>query len=224
MTIIYLDESGDLGMGEKGSKYFVITAIKIDSTEARTHFERIPRKIRSRKLSKKEMKSGEIKFSNSSQIIRSEFLRRVAGTDVGIYALVIDKSCTYSKLKENLGVLYNYLLKIVLERPITHLDKDAYLEICLDKCMSPSQRSNFENYVMTEFIYKFKQLPKVEIRHEVSTNNPGLQVTDFVCGAFGYKYNTKKLATDCDVYTKIIGSKVRLERTDLFWKKVTNPA
>lgn len=30
MTIVYIDESGDLGMSSSGSKYFIISAVSMD--------------------------------------------------------------------------------------------------------------------------------------------------------------------------------------------------
>jgi hypothetical protein len=44
-------------------------------------------------------------------------------------------------------------------------------------------------------------------------------VTDFVCGAFGYKYNKKNLESGCEEYTKIIQNRVAYERNDFFKKK-----
>ena len=85
--------------------------------------------------------------------------------------------------------------------------------------MSLEQRNNFENYVKTEFLSIFNKLPNVVITHENSEQNPCLQVLDFACGAFGYKYNTKRLGEDSEIYTRLINSKIKLEKTDLFKPK-----
>jgi hypothetical protein len=139
-----------------------------------------------------------------------------AKLDIEIYSLVINKECTEPKLKENLPVLYSYLIKILLEKLILPNHK---MFICLDKCMSATQRDNFENYITTEFFSKFHDMPNLEISHENSGGNEALQVTDFVCGAFGYKYNTAKLKDDCEHYTVIIKDKIKEERNDFFKKR-----
>lgn len=85
--------------------------------------------------------------------------------------------------------------------------------------MSKTQVENFESYIKTEFFSIFQEIPILDIIHESSQNNGGIQVADFICGAFGYKYNTAKLKGDCEQYTKIIQPKVVIEKTNLFKKK-----
>lgn len=216
MTHIYIDESGDLGMGLAGSEFFIITAVKIDDDATNKRYARIPKDIRQNSLKKKGQKSPELKFSNSSVLIRERFLKRTAALDVEVYSLIIQKKLTYDKLKENLDILYNYLIKILLEKILPIVSRQTKLLICLDKAMSSKQRENFEKYIKTEFLYLFSQLPEVTITHEPSSSNVNLQVTDFVCGAFGYKYNTAKQKGDYDRYTKIIAERVKVERTNLF--------
>ncbi len=217
MSVIYVDESGDMGMSD-GSDYFIITAVKLEE-DVNLEFCRIPKKIRQKGLKKKTKKIAELKFSNSSVLIREMFLNRIAKINLSVYSLIIDKKLTQQKLKENLSVLYNYLIKILLEKVLVDVNKSHKLKICLDKCMSPNQRMNFENYLKTEFFSLFNIIPDVEIVHEVSYNNQGLIVTDFICGAFGYKYNTLNAAEDFDYYTNIIKDKIKVEKTNLFKKK-----
>ncbi len=85
--------------------------------------------------------------------------------------------------------------------------------------MSPLQRKNFENYIQTEFYYKFNELPTIEIKHENSNGNEALQVIDFICGAFGYKYNTRELKDDAKRYTDIIKPRIVVENNEFFKKK-----
>ncbi|MEM2131340.1 MAG: DUF3800 domain-containing protein [Candidatus Woesearchaeota archaeon] len=216
MVYIYLDESGDLGFSERGSKYFILTCVKIDDEKTNILFKRIPKEIRERALKKRILKQSELKFSNSTVLIRKRFLTRAAMLNISVYSLIIDKKFTQEKLKENLPILYNYLIKILLENVITPKNK---IEICLDKCMSTNQRNNFENYVKTEFFSKFKLFPDLKITHEDSKCNPALQVIDFICGAFGYKYNTAKLMGNCEYYTDIIKNKIIIERNNFFKQK-----
>ncbi|MBD3204455.1 DUF3800 domain-containing protein [Candidatus Woesearchaeota archaeon] len=218
MSYIYIDESGDLGVSKKGSKYFIFSCVKIDKEKTNKRFKRIPKKIRQRKLKKKYKNCPELKFSNSSLLIREQFLTRVAKLDLEIYSLIIKKSSTNKPLRDNLPILYNYLIKILLEKVFKNINNNKKLYIFLDKCMSPNQRQNFENYIKTEFFYLFEKLPNVIIKHQNSINNECLQVIDFVCGAFGYKYNTMKLSGDANHYTNIVKNKTIVEKDDLFRK------
>ena len=215
MYRIFIDESGDLGFSRRGSRYFVLTAVAIDDQETLKRFQRIPKKIRQRKLKKRLRKESELKFSNSSTVIREQFLRRASKLPIKVYAVIIKKEYTEKRLRDNLDILYNYLLKILLEKALAGMG-NRRLTICLDKCMSPKQRENFEQYIKTEFVYLFEKLPEVRITHEVSDNNPGLQVTDFICGAFGYKYNTTNLGEGSDQFTSIINHRIEIEKSDLF--------
>ena len=216
MEYIYLDESGDLGFRGKGSTYFILTCVKIQDERTNLLFKRIPKDVRQRSLAKKTKKTSELKFSNSSVLIRERFLSRVAKLDIEIYSLIVNKEYTQQKLKDNLPVLYSYLIKILLENVITPNNK---IHICIDRCMSSSQRSNFENYINTEFLYKFNKVPELTILHENSNSNEALQVIDFICGAFGYKYNTAQLKGDFEYYTNIMRERIKVERNDFFKKK-----
>lgn len=219
MTYLYIDESGDLGFGKNGSEYFIITCVKIDDEKTNSVFRRIAKKVRQRKLSKKFKETPELKFSNSSDIIRNEFLTRAARLDIEIYSLIIKKEYTKKNLQENLPILYNYLINILLERPLLKIKNDYELTICLDKCMSPSQRNDFERYTKTKFLTKFNEIPKILITHDNSELNGGLQVIDFICGAFSYKYNTEKLKGTSEKYVGLIKPKIIVERADLFKNK-----
>jgi len=160
----------------------------------------------------------ELKFSNSSDLVRKAVLLKVAELDVSIYALIIKKEYTKKDLKENIRILYNYLIKILLESVIKEVNQKEELFIFLDKCMPYSKIENFGDYIKTEFYSLYSSLPKLEINHDNSLQNGGLQVTDFICGAFGYKYNKKKLSDGCDEYTRIIQKRIVSERSDFFKK------
>jgi hypothetical protein len=221
MTYIYIDESGYLGISKNGNKFFVISCVKIKDEINHKRFSRIPKDIRQKTLKKKVITQPELKFSNSSPLIRERFLYRVAKLDLEIFTLVIEKKYIDQKLQNNLPILYNYLIKVLLESVLNELPKNQELHICLDKSMSANQRENFESYVKTEFLAIFKQLPTLEIVHAPSSCNSCLQVVDFICGAFGYKYNTMNLKNDAEHYVTIIAKNIKLEKNDFFKEKRT---
>jgi len=223
MTFLYLDESGDLGMNDRGSKYFIISCVKIDDEETNNSFKRIPKKIRQNTLKKKMRETSELKFTNSSPLIREQFLNRVSKLNVQVFSLVIKKSCANHSLQNNLPILYNYLIRVLLEKVFDKVDHHTTLDIFLDRCMSNSQRQHFEDYIKTEFFNLFKRIPTINVNHENSQDNSGLQVIDFIVGSFGYKYNSLSSISDRDKYLDIFKSRIVIEKTDLF-KEKTNPA
>jgi len=218
MTYLYIDESGDLGFGNNASEYFIIACVKINDDKTNYCFKRIVKKVRQRKLSKKFKNKSELKFSNSSDLIRTEFLKRAAKLDIEIYSLIIKKEYTNKDLRDNLPILYNYLINILLEKPLTKINNNSNLIIILDKCMSPPQRINFEMYTKTKFLSVFNKIPSLTLTHDNSNSNEGLQVVDFISGAFGFKYNTTGMKGNFNNYTNIIKNKIVMERNDLFRK------
>jgi hypothetical protein len=218
MNVIYIDESGDLGMSQKGSDYFIVAAVRMDEATDKEYC-RILKKVRNKCLGKKVKKISEIKFSNSNTLIRKRVLEEVVKLDLDIYALIIEKKFTQQRLKDNLPVLYNYLIKILLEKVLSDVKLNKKLLVCLDRCMSQAQRKNFEEYLNTAFLNIFSDLPEVSIIHECSSGNEGLMATDFVCGAFGYKYNTAKLKGEANEYVSVIKKKITIEKNDFFKKK-----
>ena len=213
-TYIYIDESGNLGINSK-QRFFILAALKIQDEKTNILLERILKKIRNRKLKKNLKEKSELKFSNSDEIIRKKFLYEVSKLRIDIFSIIIEKKRINDKLNENLPVLYNYLIKILLEKSLLKINNKNKLVIILDRCMNKNQRDNFKTYVMTEFLEIFSYLPDVEIRHENSLDSFGLQIVDFIAGAFGYKYNESK---DNLKYIILIKEKIILEKLETFKK------
>ncbi len=219
MVYIIIDETGDLGFSSKGSKYFIISAIVFNDDKTYNKLNRIPKKVRQRNLKKSLKKASELKFSNSSLLIRKQFLERAAKLPIKIYAIVVKKENVPEDLKINIFVLYNYLFKLLLEEVFRIIPKKSKIKICLDKFMSSKQIDFFENYIRTTFFDFFQTLSDIVIVQEFSHNKPVLQVADFVCGAFGYKYNTLDLKDGYEYYINIIKEKIEFEIKDIFEKR-----
>jgi len=216
MTYIYFDESGDLGIN-RGSNFFIVSCVRIEDENNNKEFCRILKRVRNNVLKKKLKEIPELKFSNSGKIIREHVLRRISMLDLEIYTIIIYKKFMYKNLQDNLSAVYNYLIRLVLENALKNSDDNSRLEIYLDRCMSRSQRENFEKYIQTTFSNKFRNFQNAKIIHENSENNAGLQATDFIAGSIGYKYNHEH--ENPDEYISIIKDKMRFEKSDLFRKK-----
>ena len=191
MRYIYIDESGDLG--KKGSRYFVMTAVKINDEKTNKRLKRIPRKIRQINPGKKIKKTPELKFSNSSRRIREQYLFMASQMDIGIYSLIIEKK----KSEYHIMTSYKKALIFLLE----HTVKDKDTVVFIDKSMTKNQQVLLD-----------KTIPRIKLVHEDSAENKALQVADFICGAFGHKYNKKN-----NHFSEIVKNKILLE-------KITTPA
>ncbi len=192
MKYIFLDESGELGFGEKSSKFLTITLLVCGAVEEQ-ELHRIVRKVRQRILKKKLKKSTEIKWNNSSDIIKSKVFEKLAKIDFEIFTIILDKSKVYDYLKEKKHKLYNYLCNLI----IAECSVDGSFELIVDRSKNKrSLRDDFDNYIRFKLLDKCNNL---SIKHEDSKSNGSLQALDFVSGAIFNKYEFGNL----DYYDKI---------------------
>ena len=213
-TYFYIDESPDLGIKKSKFSYFVISCIKIEDESENNKFLRIMKKIRSKILKKKLKETSEIKFSNSNKNIQKKALEYVNNLNCEIYSIIINKTYVDKELRNKIPILYNYLMKVLLEKSISKIDRNKNLNIYLDKCMNKSQIQSFQKYIEVEFLDLFKKLPKINILHVNSNKNSGIQVIDFIVNAIRYKYeyNNKE-------FYNIIINKIEIEKNNLFKKR-----
>lgn len=188
MKTIFLDESGELGFSKKSSRYFIITLLVCDFKEEQK-IRRIPKKVRRKVLNKKLKKSSELKGSNSSDRVRKEFLTRVAKTNSEIFAIVLDKHKVYDYLKSEKHKLYNYICNIILNE--CSLDSKK-VDLIVDRSKSKrALRDDFDNYIRFKLKSKINEC-KINILHESSRNDEGLQVVDFISWALFRKYEFRE--------------------------------
>ena len=99
-TILYQDESGDLGL--KGSEYFIISMLIINSEEKGLKLKKIFKKMRKYKF-KKELKiHKEIKSNKSSRELKIILLKKLVELNIKSYSIVLNK-----KKYENIMILKN---------------------------------------------------------------------------------------------------------------------
>ena len=89
MSYIFIDESGDLG--DKGSKYFVLAAIKVEDEKV---LEKLIKKTR--KNYKKDIgQSNEIKGSKTPPKVKKYILKKLNRHDYKVFILIFDKKNKY---------------------------------------------------------------------------------------------------------------------------------
>ena len=184
MRYIFLDESGELGFGDKSTNYFIITLLVCDEGELPA-LRRIIKRVREKLIKKKLKKLPELKGNNSSDKIRKEVLYRFLRINVEIFTIILKKSKVYGYLKEKKDKLYNYLANLILNE--CSFDT-ANACLILDKSKSTrSLRDDFDRYIKHE-IRKNNSSCNLNIKHENSQKEQCLQVLDFISWAIFRNY------------------------------------
>ncbi|MFA6404960.1 MAG: DUF3800 domain-containing protein [Candidatus Paceibacterota bacterium] len=186
MIYIFLDESGDLGFGERSTRWFVIATI------ITTNFRPIEKAVTKIwcSMSKKYQKHGELhaNFHNSS--IRRRFVKAISKIEnLNIAYVVVNKRNTPHNIKYEHENLYTYATYVLLEKIqslgiITH---DNQVTLCADK----RSTNKILNKHFTEYITKLTEKNRDEpIKVELinSSNSKSLQAVDFVSWAIFRKY------------------------------------
>lgn len=87
---VFVDESGDIGFGMGSSRHITVAAVIVEES---SRLERIPMKLRRRRLKKSLLRKSELKFHNSNPDFRRAVLKRiVALNDARIVSVTIDKA------------------------------------------------------------------------------------------------------------------------------------
>lgn len=85
----FVDESGDMGFRASSSRYVTFTGV---ITTSRFTVERMPGRIRRRRLKRSVSRLPELKFHNSNREVRTAVLRALAATGhASVACLVVDK-------------------------------------------------------------------------------------------------------------------------------------
>lgn len=187
MKYIFLDESGELGFGEKSTKYFIISLLSCDESELYS-LRRIIKKVRQKIVKKKIKKYPELKGNNSTDKVRLDVLSRFMQTKSEIFVIILEKSKVYEYLKDKKSKLYNYISNLILNE--CSFD-DKYVCLVVDRSKSNrSLRDDFDNYIRRTLSNK-NTINKLTIKHENSQNEACLQVLDFISRAIFRNYEHK---------------------------------
>ena len=202
---IYIDESGDIGLGTRSSDYFVIAAIIVRDTLC---VQRCFAKIRRLRLKKRFRDIPEFKFNNTSGILKRRILERLAGCDLDIAYTLLRKKELYPQLRDKPHIVYNYLMGSLIAHLLIHYRARGKVNIIVDKSMGGFQKDAFDQYVVFKIIEKYplEELENIslDVRHEDSRNEPCIQAADFVAGAVHRMYRTGDNACYNLIHGKVI--------------------
>jgi len=188
---VFVDESGDLGVGQCASRYFTICAV---ITTNPTQLERIPKRVRRRILKADLLRKAELKFHNSDTYVKEEVLRRIAALDdIGIVGVSARKAKSFRREEANADRTYLQLLEILARDVILSCRKARAFDFILD--MRPFEKAVprvLDAYLLSEIRRECDEskiiAPDTRISRYDSINSRGLQVADFVAGAIRRKH------------------------------------
>jgi len=114
---VYIDESGDIGFGEKSSPFFVIAALIVYEPH---QIERCFLKIRKNRPKKKYRELPELKFNNSDKVIKRRVLECLAQANIEFWCSVLRKDQLYEHLRKQPQIVYNYLTGSLIAKIYFH--------------------------------------------------------------------------------------------------------
>lgn len=198
---VFIDESGDLGFSNGGSKYFVIAAMV--TTDA-VKMERFVKKM-NRKYDQKEKGGVEFKFNLSKEALRIKFVQAIGSMDCSIYWRAVTKSNVQEPLRMKKDKLYHYMCGQVLADVFKHTYSESFTVTFDRRSSKKSVRNDLDRYVEQQMFSHHTGMfpPKLTVSHFISSNCPCLQVQDYVVGSV-----FQSLERDNDNYIREFQSKV----------------
>lgn len=197
--IIYLDESGDLGFDfskRKTSKKFVITLLVCADAAAAAMFRIAVRRALKNKLKRKNKRKSrliaELKGTKTSLEVKKYFYRSVTAGGWKIYTVILNKQRVNEDLRRpgTKKKLYNFLARFILEK-IDLKHAGPAVTLVTDRCKDQEEIRDFNQYVANQLEALLPLNIPLNIYHEQSHNNAGLQAVDLFCWGIFRKYEIR---------------------------------
>jgi hypothetical protein len=193
--IIFLDESGDLGFDfrkSKTSKKFVITLLVCDDKATTVCFRKAARRTLKNKLNRKKSSARvvqELKGTKTTLAIKNYFFRHLPLDGWRLYTVVLNKQRVYDNLQKAQAKkkLYNFLARFIIEQ-IELRNAGPAVTLILDRSKNKEEIRDFNAYVENQLEALLPLNIPLNIYHEPSDENPGLQAVDLFCWGIFRKY------------------------------------
>ena len=216
---IYLDEAGNVGLGAKASKFFVIGFVFIIDRESSYRTKEIKKLLNriNSNINQQQNKISEFKFSSDHRITIERFLRKILrlGLDLGV--MEIDKSLIRKETNKD-GMMF-YMSSVaqsimpVIDRYLQIGDPDNKLTVMIDKLLTNKKhRDVLDEYLKEAILSKTHGTypamnMDITIIHGDSRRVPMLQVADYVAGAT-YRRITRHDPTFYDMISSMVRYRV----------------
>lgn len=208
--IVYLDESGDLGFdfeNKRPSKKFVITLLVCESDSVIRDFRVAVQRTLKNKLNHGKKNSRvvhELKGTGTTIAIKRYFLRHSPKSGWRIYTVAVNKERVNASLRTKQGKkkLYNFIAHFLLEKVNLKTPGKA-VTLIVDKCKNKDDMADFNQYVANQFEALLPLEVPLNIYHEHSCANEGLQAVDLFCWGIYRKYEHEDMEWYQDYCAKI---------------------
>lgn len=193
--IIYLDESGDLGFdfeNKHPSRKFVITLLVCESGAVARDFRVAVRRTLKNKLNhgKKSCRIiHELKGTGTTLAIKQYFYRNLPKSGWKVYTVVVNKERVYENLQTKPGKkkLYNYIARFLLEK-VELSNTGKAVTLVVDRSKNKDEIADFNQYLGNQLDALLPLDVPLNIYHEHSYENAGLQAVDLFCWGVFRKY------------------------------------
>jgi hypothetical protein len=193
MLYLYLDESGDIGLdftSKKPSEFFTITILAVNGTEQNRKLFTAVKKTINRKLKD----SLELKGSKSRITVKKYFFDKVKNISFSLYAISVDKR-NFKKptnVKFDQHRLYNSLTRKIVEQILSNELVTAGINLIVDKSKNKKEIEKFNQYILLHIKSKIDFTIPIDIEHDDSVKNYGLQACDIFCSGIFQSHESGK--------------------------------
>lgn len=185
---LIFDESGNLG---SSGRYFVIACI--DTNNYKSLHNIMHKKLGIAKKMFHELSilhSNEIKAKDAYPCIKYHILECIAKKDLKISYIVADLNHVKTTLLEDKNILYNFLMKLLIERLVSEKDNGTIVNIICDKHSTKVTSGNsFSDYIKLFLLYEKEYDIRINIKYMDSDDKNAyiVQAADYIANAlYGY--------------------------------------
>jgi len=206
---VYLDESGDLGFGQGGTKYFTIAFVIVKDPIL---FRRCVKAV---KIKHRIPRNVELKGNTTRDVVKKDLLSRFLKLDTEVHAITVKKENVEPKLRKDTNILYNYMVGLSLVERILQEPGGAKVIVNVDRrIISITSGFKFNEYLRYKIWYERERRDiDLEIHHLDSHAAYAVQGIDVICNSIFRKYNSNNYAL-----FNIIRGKVKNDRSLFFGK------
>lgn len=187
---IHIDETGDLGMdfqNKRPSRFFVITLLVCETTEALYFVRKAAQNTLERKLNYgHKRKKNEVKGLNTTLEIKQYFHKKLSfRTDINIHSIVLDKKCL-SETVDHIDQhrIYVKMCSLALETVVIK-NNAGFIHLIADRCKRGIEARDFSLTLRTTLEKRLPFTAKITVEQISSTEDYALQAVDmFSYGIF----------------------------------------
>jgi Protein of unknown function (DUF3800) len=183
---VYVDEAGDLGFGDKASRYFIVAYAIIEQPgRISVNTQRLLKTLNNNRRHPID----EFKFSNDNEYIRLKFLNLIRKSNFDGGQVVIKKAAVKEGLRDKKLILYNFVVADSIATAIVNTyDNFVQVNLHLDRSMSKESRVQFDDYFERKMNWKLSEFKKKhdvcnKISHDYSHHESCIQVVDYIAGS-----------------------------------------